>query len=313
MYKYKVLITWQTVIQDFEIYKKIFKKKKIKADFKISNQYLSENQLIKIINNYDAIICGDDKITNKVIKKAKKLKVIVKWGTGLDSIDISSAKKNGIKVLNTPAAFTEGVTEMAIGMMFGLSRKICSSDRDVRKAIWSKRKGFLISKKIVGVIGLGLIGQNLIKRLKGFDLEILGNDIRPELKKNKNLKKIKFVSKNLIFSKSDIIFLCVNLNEKSKYLLKASGFKKMKKKPIIINICRGPVINEKDLINALKKKIISGVALDVYEKEPISRKNALLKFENCIFNSHNAYNTIEEVKGVHLNTIKNLLGVLNEK
>ena len=84
---------------------------------------------------------------------------------------------------------------MAIGMMFGLSRKICSSDRDVRKAIWSKRKGFLISKKIVGVIGLGLIGQNLIKRLKGFDLEILGNDIRPELKKNKNLKKLNLFQK----------------------------------------------------------------------------------------------------------------------
>jgi len=313
MHKYRVLITWRTVLEDFKIYEKIFKKNKIKADFKISNQFLSEKQLLNIIHEYDGIICGDDKITNNVIQKANKLKVITKWGTGLDSIDLISAKKMGIKVFNTPAAFTQGVTEMAMGMMLSLSRKICSSDKDLRKAIWSKRQGFLVNKKTVGIFGLGLIGKNLIKRLRGFELDILGNDIKQDVMKNKNLKNIKFVSKNSIFSKADIIFLCVDLNKRSKHLLNLVAFKKMKKNPIIINICRGPVINEKDLYTALKKKMISGAALDVYEKEPIDKKNILLKFENCIFNSHNSYNTIEEVRNVHLNTIKNLLKGLNER
>ena len=142
MHKYRVLITWRTVLEDFKIYEKIFKKNKIKADFKISNQFLSEKQLLNIIHEYDGIICGDDKITNNVIQKANKLKVITKWGTGLDSIDLISAKKMGIKVFNTPAAFTQGVTEI-----------MQNEAREEAESLWQRGIGRHLTPKDVLVIG----------------------------------------------------------------------------------------------------------------------------------------------------------------
>lgn len=306
-YKYNVLCTWKIVFPVLKKYKKFFKKNRIKVTKINVGENASEKILLKIINKYDGVIAGDDQFTKKVLSKAKKLKVISKWGTGLDSIDINAAKKANIKVYNTPDAFSKGVSQLALGMILVISRDILNTHLDLKSGIWSHRTGFLLDKKTIGIFGLGKIGLKTSEMLKGFNVKILGNDIKKIEKGVLKKYKIKKVSKNKLLTNSDIIILCVNLNKTSIGLINSKEFNLMKKKPVLINICRGRVINEKALIKALEQKKILGAGLDVFEKEPISKKNKLLQFKNCIFSTHNAFNTAEDVNKVNDNTIKNLV------
>ena len=180
----KVLISSYHMNLVLKKYIKVLKQNKIKIDKIIRNPSVKENELIKIIHKYDGVICSDDEFSKKVLIKAKKLKVISKWGTGIDSIDSSFAKKRGIKVFNTPGAFTSGVAQYALGMILNLSRKLLQSDKSLKKGYWEKFQGINLDNKKIGVIGLGKIGSQIIKYLKGFDVVIFGNDT------NKTKKKI---------------------------------------------------------------------------------------------------------------------------
>ncbi len=305
--KIKVMVSWSKIIPILKNYKKIFRKKKIQIEVKKTKQHLTEYRLLKIIDKYEGIICGDDEITKKVIDKAKKLKVISKWGTGLDSINTEYAKKKKIKVYNSPGVFSDSVSQLALGMILVLSRKIFENHIQVKKGYWPKPTGFSLRNKYLGIIGLGKIGQTLILTCKGLGMKILGNDIKKINKRNLKKLKIKKVSKKELLKKADIIVLCVDLNKTSYKLINFKEFNIMKKNAILINISRGSVIHEKALIDALKKKKLYGAGIDVFEKEPVDSKNKLLKFENCILTSHNAFNTIEALKQVNKNTVENLI------
>ena len=174
--KIKVMVSWSKVVPVLKNYKKIFRKKKIQIEVKKTKQHLTEYRLLKIIDKYEGIICGDDEITKKVIDKAKKLKVISKWGTGLDSINTEYAKKKKIKVYNSPGVFSDSVAQTALGMMLVISRKIFENHSEVIKGRWPKPTGFSLKKKYLGVIGLGRIGQGHINTCKGLEKKDLGND-----------------------------------------------------------------------------------------------------------------------------------------
>jgi D-3-phosphoglycerate dehydrogenase len=310
-HQFKILVTFKpAAIEIKKKYLKIFKNKKIKIIEKFSSQSLSAKQLLKIIHKFDGIICGDDEINDLVLSKAKKLKIISKWGTGIDSIDLTSAKRRGIVVCNTPNAFTNSVANLAIGMIFSLYRNIQEIHNDIHLKRWPKVNGKVVQNKTLGIIGLGNIGKKVAQMCCGFDMKIFGTDIK---KINLNFLKrshVRMISKKNLLKICDIIILCTDLNKTSYKLLDNKDFKLMKKKPIIINISRGPVINEKALIKALDSKKISGAGLDVFEKEPLNYSSKLRKFKNCILSSHNAFNTFEEVNYVHKNTIQNLFNHL---
>lgn len=306
--KYKLLVTWKSAFLELKKYNKLFKKHNIEIDKFLSKQFLKERDLIKIIHKYDAVICGDDEFNVNVLKKAIKLKVISKWGTGLDSIDLKFCKKAKIKVFNSPGAFTTGVAQIAIGMMLCISRDILNTHLDVKKNMWPKRTGFLIKDKTVGIIGFGNIGKKISEMLSGFQSRIIYYDKKKKLGKG---YKVKRVSKINLLKKSDVIFLCTDLNKSSENLIDYKEIRLMKKNVSLINISRGKVINEKALIYGLKNRIIKAVGLDVFAEEPIKSNNPLLKFDNCILSSHNAFNTSEEVSKVHKNTIVNLFKGLN--
>jgi D-3-phosphoglycerate dehydrogenase len=306
--KYKLLVTWKPAFLELTKYNKLFKKHNIDIDKFLSKQFLKERDLIKIIHKYDAVICGDDEFNVNVLKKAIKLKVISKWGTGLDSIDLKFCKKKKIKVFNSPGAFTTGVAQVAIGMMLCISRDILNTHLDIKKNMWTKRTGFLIKDKTVGIIGFGNIGKKISEMLSGFQSRIIYYDKK---KKLGNGYKVKRVSKINLLKKSDVIFLCTDLNKSSENLIDYKEIRVMKKNVSLINISRGKVINEKALIYGLKNRIIKAVGLDVFAEEPIKSNNPLLKFDNCILSSHNAFNTSEEVSKVHKNTVLNLFKGLN--
>lgn len=288
-------------------YEKIFKKNKFKVDKIIRNPSVKEDELIKIIHKYDGVICSDDEFSQKVLNKAKRLKVISKWGTGIDSIDSIFAKKKGIKIFNTPGAFTSGVAQYAVGMLLNLSRKITESNNSVKKGNWKKFQGTNIENKKVGVIGLGKIGSRIIKYLRAFNVEIYGNDRKINICRYFKDKGVKILSLNRIFSYCDIIIISVDLNKSSHHLIKSEQMMKLSNENILINISRGPVVCNKSLIKCINKKKFQ-IGFDVFEKEPLNKKYLkILKNKNSVLSSHNAFNTQEEVDFVHDNTIQNLL------
>ena len=310
MQKNKILISWHYLMPLSQKYKNLFKKENIDYDTISVNPSLKENQLLKIVHKYDGIICGDDEITKKVIDKAKKLKVISKWGTGLDSIDVNYAKKKNILICNSPKAFVESVTVYAFGLLINLSRGLFKIHSLVMNNKWEKYSGVELLNKNLGIIGFGNIGENIAKVGTAFGMNILINDSN----KKKKLKILKygfsFVSKSKVLKKSDFLILATDLNKSSFHLLDFKDFEIIKKNLILINISRGPVINEKALIKYIENKKIGGIGLDVFENEPLKRNHIFKKFNNAIFGSHNAFNTKEAVNRTNDDCVLNLIKAL---
>jgi len=263
--------------------------------------------LLRIIEKYNGIICGDDRITKKVIEKAINLEVIVKWGTGIDSIDKEEAERKGIRVFRTPDAFSEPVGDTTVGVILAFARSVLTSDRLMKRGGWDKPQGYCLLEKTLGIIGLGSTGTAVAKRLSIFGSIILANDIvekDPEIIRRYG---IKMVSKDEIYEKADFICMHCDLNKTSFHLLNEEAFKKMKKKPYIINMARGPIIDEAALINALESGEIAGAGLDVFEEEPLPKDNPLRKMDNVILSSHNANSSPYYWQKVHENSVKILL------
>jgi D-3-phosphoglycerate dehydrogenase len=309
--KYKILITWHSLIENIKKYKTLLKKKNISYDILKPKQNFKASVLQKIIHKYDGVICGDDEYNQNVLSKAHKLQVISKWGTGIDSIDLEYAKKNKIKVCNVKDAFTNEVAIYAIGLLIALSRKFFESNYYLSKFQWRQCRGVNLTKKKIGIIGFGKIGQKIACIAQNLDMEVLINDI--DKNKKKLAKKLKFRNKtfNSILSQSDFIIFAASLNPTSYHMLNYKNIHFIKKKPILINIARGPIINEDALIYCIKKKIISNIGLDVFNKEPVEKKNKLIETRGNFFSAHNAYNTNESVERTNEIVINNLINNLN--
>jgi len=274
---------------------------------------LSEAELIPIIEKYDGIICGDDSFTKKVLEKAKKLKVIVKWGTGIDSIDQEAAKHFGIPVYNTPNAFSEPVSDTVMGFVLSFARNISRSDQMMKSGGWEKIRCHSLSEQTIGIIGIGNIGRLITRKANAFGMQIYGNDIKEipeEITKSLN---ITMVDKETLLGESDYVSLNCTLNETSYHLISKPQLQFMKNTAILINTARGNIVNEPDLIRALENKIIAGAALDVFEVEPLPQNSPLRRFENCLLSSHNANSSPLYWQKVHKNSIKNLINELKGK
>ena len=312
--KYRVLISVPFLQKDISKFRTIFHKNQIKTDIpKIKGQQLSEKKLLSIINKYDGIICGDDIFSARVLEKAKKLKVIVKWGTGLDSIDLEYAKKINIPVYNTSNAFTEPVSDTVMGFILAFARNIIKLDVSMKKGKWKKIGGNSLSEKTLGIIGLGNIGLAVARKASSFGMKILGYDIQKISKKVLKKYNIKVVNKHILLSKSDYISLNCALTKDTYHLITKKEFKIMKQNSVIINTSRGAVIKESDLVEALRKKYIAGACLDVFEIEPLPKNSPLRKFDNIILSPHNGNSSTFYYQKVHENSIKNLFKGLNIK
>ncbi len=196
-------------------------------------------------------------------------------------------------------------------MILTFYRKIIQNHNDIKKKIWSKYSGDTLIDKKIGIIGVGNIGKKIIEMLHGFNSIVYGNDIKKIDPKFTKKHFLKMKSKKFIFNNCDIIIIATDLNKSSYKILNNDSFKEIKKKPLIVNIGRGASIDNSSLVKALNSKKISGACLDVFEKEPLEKNNLLRKFDNCIFCSHNAFNTKNEVEFVNRNTLNNIFKGLN--
>ncbi len=282
---------------------KILKKKNVKKII-LSKKKLSQKQLAILLSKCDRAIVGTDKINNHVLNKTKKLKIISKFGVGIDNINFQHCHQKNIKVNFTPGVNKIFAAEISLGYIICLKRNINKSSNFLKQGTWHKNGGSSLFEKKLGIIGLGNIGKSLVKLVRPFKMNIYANDIKPDklfAKKN----KVKLVSKNYIYKNCEIISLHLPLTLKTKNLINNAVLKKINPKAILINTARGEIVNFKSLIKHLDSKSLQGAAIDVYEKEPFINKK-MLKNINLISTAHIAGNSQESIYSMGISAIKNL-------
>jgi len=271
------------------------------------NERMSENELTEIIDDIDGVISGDDQFTSRVFEKAKRLRVISKWGTGIDSIDQVAAKKFGVKVCNTPNAFTMPVADSVMGYVLCFARRIPWMDRDIRAKNWVKQMGVSLQEKTLGVIGVGDVGKAVVRRAIAFNMRVLGTDI-VELPADFLVEtKIEVVTKEELLRQADFVSINCTLDKTSYHIIDSKAIGLMKSTAYLINTARGPLVDEKALVEALRGQQIAGAALDVFEQEPLPEGSPLREMDNCLLAPHNANSSPTAWERVHASTLKNLL------
>ena len=281
---------------------------------------ITKKMLQNKIKEIDGLICFPyDKIDKEIIELAEKLKVISTFSVGFDHIDTEFAKKKKIRIGFTPEVLNDATADLAFALMLDVLRRVSEGDRLIRTGKWKKVfgaddfVGLDLQGKTLGIIGLGRIGQILAKRAKAFDMNVVYyNRNRIDKYKEKKLK-VKFVSFENLISKSDVISLHVPHTRETNEMINMKIFKKMKQSALLINTSRGKVINQADLVTALRKKIISGAGLDVFETEPIANKSPLIKLEKVVLAPHIGSSTRETRDKMAKITVENLMLGINGK
>jgi D-3-phosphoglycerate dehydrogenase / 2-oxoglutarate reductase len=243
---------------------------------------LLENELIELIDDFDIIIAGTEPITEKVIDRANKLKLISRVGIGLDSVDLISSKKKGIKVSYTPDAPSPAVAELTFGLMLNMIRSVHLANLQMHKGNWFRYFGKRLADITIGIIGVGRIGSRVLNHLIKYGVtKILVNDINQELEHSIS---VQWATKEQIYTESDIITLHLPLTQTTKNMIIEDHLLRMKPDAILINTSRGGIINEDDLYHVLKNGHLKAVAIDVFENEPYN--GPLTKIDNCLLTSH---------------------------
>ena len=271
-------------------------------------QGFDAKEMKKNLQNSKIAIVGDDEINDDVINSCPNLELIIKWGVGTDNINISTKIPT---VLNTPGDLHIDVAEHVIYLIGSLLKQIPYIHKELlMNTDWNKPIGSRLRSKNLGFIGFGRIAQFTAKLLKPFEVNIFYYDPYSEKLDNSVAQKkdLEFLQKT-----SDILIVTASLTKETRHLINKQFFNNLEKKPYIVNISRGQIINEEDLIYALDKQLISGCALDVFEKEPVIDENPLKNFNNVIFSTHNASNTLEANNSVNQQVTDTLLKWFSEQ
>lgn len=265
---------------------------------------IHESELAEYYKDADGIIVGLEKITADLLDKLPKLKIISKYGVGLDNIDLEACEARKIAIGWTGGLNKRSVAEMVLGFMLALCRNLYLTSNQLKSGGWNKNGGFQLTGKTIGIIGAGNIGRELIQLLSGFQCKILINDI-VEIK-DITASNISFVDKSTIYSESDFISIHTPLTRETENLINLDVFKKMKNSAFLINTARGLIVNENDLKYALQNEFIGGAAIDVYSEEPPTDLE-LLGLPNLISTPHTAGNALEAVIAMGVSAIEHLV------
>jgi glyoxylate reductase len=295
-------------------------KKKFHVEVHTGKIPIPQNTLKSKIKQIDGLICFPyDQIDKEIIETAKKLKVISTFSVGYDHINTKFAKEKKIRVGYTPEVLTNATADMAFALLIDMLRRISEGDRIIRKQKWKQIYGAYdyvgldLQGKTLGIIGLGRIGKTLAKRAKAFDMKIIYHNRKQISKTEEKKLGVRYTTFNKLITQSDIISIHVPHTKETNQMFNMKIFKKMKNTSFLINTSRGKVVNEKDLVKALKQKIIGGAGLDVFEIEPINKNHSFLKLENIVLAPHVGSSTKETRMKMAEITIKNLILGMNDK
>jgi Phosphoglycerate dehydrogenase and related dehydrogenases len=306
--KYNVLLTAPYMIPFVDRFKSVFDQYNIDLIIPDVHERMEESDLLKYAGQFDGTICGDDRYSVRAIEACvPRLKVISKWGTGVDSIDAEACSRYAIKLCRTPNAFTLPVADTVMGYILAFARRQPWMDREMKRGKWGKIPGRSLSECTLGVIGVGNIGKAVTRRARAFGMEVFGTDIVEIDPVFITETGIGMVSLQTLLLTSDFISVNCDLNPTSQHLINSDTLALMKQSAILINTARGPIVKEKALIEALRAKRLAGAALDVFEHEPLPLESPLLKMDNVMLAPHNSNSSPAAWERVHWNTIKNLL------
>ena len=305
--KWKVLISapyFQPVVDRF---RPIFAAHDIELIIPEVLERLAEADLLGLVGDIDGAVCGDDAFTERVLAAAPRLKVIAKWGTGIDSIDSEACRRRGIAVRNTPGAFSEAVADTVMGFILAFARRQPEMNREMHAGSWTKLPGVALREASLGVIGVGNCGKAIVRRAVAFGMRILGNDPVPMPAEFLAASHITMVSKEDLLRQADFVSVNCDLNPTSFHLIEEASFRLMKPTAVLINTARGPIIDEPALIAALRNGRIAGAALDVFEMEPLPSGSPLLGMANVLLAPHNANSSPSAWNNVHERTVNSLI------
>ena len=272
------------------------------------NERLEAEDILRYAGKFEGTICGDDRYTAAVIEACSpQLKVLSKWGTGIDSLDQEAAERFGVKIYRTPNAFTVPVSESVMGSMLCFARNLPWMDKAMKAGEWKKIPGHTLSESVLGVIGVGNIGKAVIRRARPFGMKILGNDIVPIEPDFIIEQGVEMTSLVDLLSRADYISLNTSLTPSAYHLIKADTLRHVKKNAVLINASRGPVVHEEALIAALQEGRLRGAALDVFEEEPLPKDSPLMEMDNVMLSPHNTNSSPFFWERIHWNSIRNLL------
>jgi len=273
---------------------------------------LSEAELLTLVPTIHGAICGDDQFSDRVLQAAQHLKVISKWGTGIDSIDATAAAQRGILVCNTPNAFTDCVADSTLGYILNFARQLFGMDQDIRNGKWIKRDAVTLRECTLAVIGVGNIGKAIVRRAVAFGMTVVGFDSVAMPQSFLDETGLKLIDLPELLKSSDFLTLHCDLNPTSYHLIDRPQLELMRSTAYLINTSRGPVVNESALVDALRSGQIAGAALDVFETEPLPSDSPLRELKNCLLAPHNSNSGRAAKQRVHESTIQNLLSGLKQ-
>ncbi|MBM4331615.1 MAG: hydroxyacid dehydrogenase [Deltaproteobacteria bacterium] len=275
------------------------------------NRPLKENDLIPLLKDVDGVIAGLDEYTRKAIFSSKKLKVISRYGVGLDNINLEAAEERGILVVNTPEVNTQAVTDLTFGLMLAVCRKIPQAHMSTQKGEWGRFIGRGVYKKSIGIVGLGRIGKAVADRAKGFSMDILAYDIKKD-EISSQTQGIHFLPLDELLAKGDFITLHCDLNPGSKGIIGVRELALMKKTAYLINTARGGLIDEKALFETLRDGKIAGAAIDTFQDEP-PVGSPLLTLDNILTTPHIGSYTHDALLEMGLIAVDNLIQYLGKE
>ena len=290
----QVLVTCPPMLGMIDTFRPLFREKDIDLTTPNVVQTLSVAELKRIVPQHDGWIIGDDPATREVFSagKAGRLRAAVKWGVGVDNVDFAACRELGIPVSNTPQMFGAEVADIATGYVVALARETFEIDRGVRAGGWPKPRGISLAGKTVALLGLGDIGRNTARRLLAADMKIIAYDPVASAVP----KEVALAQWPQRLEEADFIVVTCALTPSSRHLVNAQALASAKKGVRVVNVSRGPVIDEPALIAALQSGHVYSAALDVFEEEPLPAGSPLRQHPRCLFGSHNASNTRDAVE-----------------
>ncbi|HCE16544.1 MAG TPA: hypothetical protein DEQ80_01665 [Anaerolinea thermolimosa] len=273
-----------------------------------SGRPFTAEELAALIPGFDACIAGLDRFDRQVIARADHLRVIARYGTGVDNIDLDAAREKGIIITNTPAANADSVAELTIGLILALARNIVVADRETRAGLWPRLQGISVNGKTVGLIGFGAIGRRVAQKLSGLGCQILAFDPYTDPASGEGLAH--FTSREEVIASADFLSLHCPLTGQTRGMVDAAFLKSMKRGAFLINTARGELIDEAALIAALNEGHLRGAALDVFTRQPPGADHPLLAMPQVIVTPHMGAHSDHAANAMGWGALNNCLAVL---
>lgn len=278
----------------------------------LAGQQFSATEMATMLAECEVVIAGDDPLGAAELEqgRAGRLRGVVRWGIGTDNVDKPVATRLGLPVYNTPGMFNNEVADLALAHLLCLVRHVHKMDRDVRAGLWTRYEGSSLAGKVMGVVGLGGIGREVARRGRAFGMQVIGSDVVDV--PAATLAEVGAVQLDLaeVLARSDVIVLACNLTAENRHMLDAAAFAAMKRGVIVINVARGPIIDETALVAALETGHVSAAGLDVFEEEPLPAESPLRRFDNCLFGTHSGSSTAEAVQRTNRASVDIALAML---